>query len=64
MGIGAERTEDEVACVHTMSGRGMQGCSLNGLKPEHLERSAHKERSLENEKQLEDECTPFLVDHK
>ena len=41
--IGAERTEDEVACVHTVSRTGMQGCPLNGLKPEHLESSAHRE---------------------
>lgn len=64
MGIGAKRTEDEVACVRTVSRTGMQGCSLNRLKPEHLESSTHKERSLENEKQLEDEWMLFLVDHK
>lgn len=64
MGIGAKRTEDEVACVRTVSRTGMQGCSLNRLKPEHLESSTHQERRLENEKQLEDEWTLFLVDHK
>lgn len=63
MGIGAERAEDEVACVHAMSRTGMQDAFEVGSNLSTL-RSLHKERSLENEKQLEDEWTRFLVDHK